>query len=107
MAIDMRHPGSLLCALLTLAVGAPVNTQSPAPSANATSAFDGTYVGVSAENNSAGMLSRGGGPTHKAMPRPRRFDDDTGYGQRIDDQHTVKGQFVGSCAYALTWRKQS
>jgi hypothetical protein len=106
MAIDMRHPGSLLCALLTLAVGAPVNTQSPAPSANATSAFDGTYVGVSAENNSRGN-ALAGRPTHKAMPRPRRFDDDTGYRQRIDDQHTVKGQFVGSCAYALTWRKQS
>jgi hypothetical protein len=59
MAIDMRHPGSLLCALLTLAVGAPVNTQSPAPSANATSAFDGTYVGVSAENNSRGNALAG------------------------------------------------
>jgi len=35
----------------------------------------------------------------------------TGYGQRfdgrIDDQHIVKGQFVGSCAYTLKWRKQS
>ncbi|MBV9377033.1 MAG: hypothetical protein JO320_18600 [Alphaproteobacteria bacterium] len=34
----------------------------------------------------------------------------TGYGQpfdgRIDDQHMVKGQVVGSCAYTLTWRKQ-
>jgi hypothetical protein len=34
----------------------------------------------------------------------------TGYGQRfdgrIDDQHVVKGQFVGGCAYILTWQKE-
>jgi len=35
----------------------------------------------------------------------------TGYGQRfegrIDDQHIIKGQFVGACVYNWTWRKQS
>jgi hypothetical protein len=34
----------------------------------------------------------------------------TGYGQRfdgrIDDQHMVKGQALGYCAYNLTWQKQ-
>lgn len=34
----------------------------------------------------------------------------TGYGQRfdgrIDERNMVKGQFVGACAYTLTWQKQ-
>jgi hypothetical protein len=51
---------SLSCAFLILAVGLPSNAQSPAPSANATNTFDGTYVGVSAENNSSGNTLAGG-----------------------------------------------
>jgi hypothetical protein len=51
---------SLLCAFLILAVGPPSNAQWPAPPANATSAFDGTYVGLSAENNSSGNTLSGG-----------------------------------------------
>jgi hypothetical protein len=58
--MNMRRAGSLLCALLSLAVGMPADAQSPAPSANPTSAFDGTYVGVSAENNSTGNTLAGG-----------------------------------------------
>jgi hypothetical protein len=38
----------------------PVNAQAPSPSANPTSAFDGIYVGVSAENNSSGNTLSGG-----------------------------------------------
>jgi len=144
--MDMRLPGSLLCAFLTLAVGASVNAQSPAPSANATNAFDGIYVGVSAENNSRGNTLAGrranpqgyGGARNcstfrapakltiaNGLARVRWGDRTlegqvtpqgaltmtTGYGQRfdsrIDEQHTVKGQLVGSCAYTLTWQKQS
>ena len=41
-------------------MGAWVNAQSPAPSANATSALDRIYVGVSAENNSQGNTLAGG-----------------------------------------------
>jgi hypothetical protein len=58
--MKMRRPGLSLSVLLVLAVGMPVNAQSPAPSANATSVFDGTYVGFSAENNSAGNTLAGG-----------------------------------------------
>jgi hypothetical protein len=56
----MRRTGSLLSLLLSLGVGMPVDAQSPPPSANPTSAFDGTYVGVSAENNSSGNTLAGG-----------------------------------------------
>jgi hypothetical protein len=56
----MRRTGSLLSVLLSLGVGMPVDAQSPPPSANLTSAFDGTYVGVSAENNSTGNTLAGG-----------------------------------------------
>ena len=58
--MNMRRTSSLLSLLLFLAVGMPVNAQSPPPSANPTSAFDGTYVGVSAENNSSGNTLAGG-----------------------------------------------
>jgi hypothetical protein len=59
-AILLCRAGSLLSVLLSLTVGMPVNAQSPPPSANPTSAFDGTYVGVSAENNSSGNTLAGG-----------------------------------------------
>ena len=143
--MNLRRLGSLLGALLTLAVGSPVNAQSPPPPANSTSAFDGTYVGVSAENNSSGNTLAGGrartqgyagarscttfrAPARLTITNGRarvRWGDrtlegqvtpqdvltmSTGYGQRfdgrIDDQHVVKGQVVGYCAYTLTWRKQ-
>jgi hypothetical protein len=55
--MDMRRAGGLLSLLLSLSVGMPVNAQSP-PS-DPTSAFDGIYVGVSAENNSTGNTLAG------------------------------------------------
>jgi hypothetical protein len=58
--MNMRRAGNILSVLLPLAVGTPVNAQSPPPSANPTSAFDGTYVGVSAENTSSGNTLAGG-----------------------------------------------
>ena len=57
---NTRRAGGLLCALLSLALGMPADAQSAAPSANPTGAFDGTYVGVSAENNSSGNTLAGG-----------------------------------------------
>jgi hypothetical protein len=144
-AILRYRAGSVLSVLLSLTVGMPVNAQSPPPSANPTSAFDGTYVGVSAENNSSGNTLAGGrartqgyagarscttfrAPARLTITNGRarvRWGDrtlegqvtpqgvltmSTGYGQRfdgrIDDQHVVKGQVVGYCAYTLTWRKQ-
>jgi hypothetical protein len=56
----MRRTSSLPSLLLSLAVGMPVYAQSAPPSANPTNAFDGTYVGVSAENNSSGNTLAGG-----------------------------------------------
>jgi hypothetical protein len=56
----MGRAVSLLCAFLILAMAPPINAQWPTPPANATSAFDGTYVGVSAENNSSGNTLAGG-----------------------------------------------
>jgi hypothetical protein len=50
----------LLSFILSLPVGVSANAQSPPPSANPTSAFDGTYVGFSAENNSSGNTLAGG-----------------------------------------------
>jgi hypothetical protein len=58
--MNMRRAVSLSCAFLVLAVGPPINAQSPAPPASTASAFDGTYVGVSAENNSSGNTLAGG-----------------------------------------------
>ena len=57
--IPVRRAGVFLCAFLALRVGMPADAQAPAPSANTTSAFDGTYVGVSAENNSRGNALAG------------------------------------------------
>ena len=56
----MRRAVSLLSVLLSLSMGMPVNAQSPPPPTNPTSAFDGTYVGISAENNSSGNTLAGG-----------------------------------------------
>jgi hypothetical protein len=47
----------LLLAVTAVAAAAPAKTQSPAP---ASSSFDGTYVGVSAENNSSRNTLAGG-----------------------------------------------
>jgi hypothetical protein len=58
--MNIRRVASVLCALLSLAVGMPANAQSLAPSANPTTAVDGTYVGVSAENNSTSNTLAGG-----------------------------------------------
>jgi opacity protein-like surface antigen len=125
---------SAACLLLTvtaLAAAAPVKAQSPAP---ASSGFDGTYVGVSAENNSSRNTLAGGHARTQGYPARLTITGDharvrwgdrvlegdagpdgsltmtTGYGQkfdgRIDAQQMIKGQLVGYCAYGLTWRKQ-
>lgn len=142
--MNLRRSGALLCAFFTLAGGLPVNAQSPPPPANSTSAFDGTYVGVSAENNSSGNTLAGGRARTQGYAGARACTDfrapasltitngrarvrwgdrtlegyaapdgsltmSTGYGQnfngRIDAQQ-IKGQFVGYCAYVLTWKRQ-
>jgi hypothetical protein len=51
---------ALLLAPIGLASAAPVGAQSPASPAPATGAFDGTYIGVSAENISSGNTLGGG-----------------------------------------------
>ena len=56
--IDMRRAAGWLCTFVTPPAALPANAQSPAP-ASTTSAFDGTYVGVSAENNSRGNTLAG------------------------------------------------
>jgi hypothetical protein len=57
--IHMRRAAGWLCTFVTVAAALPVNAESPAPAANTTSDFDGTYVGVSAENNSRGNTLAG------------------------------------------------
>jgi hypothetical protein len=57
--IPVRRAGVFLCAFLTLGMEMPADAQAPASSASTTSAFDGTYVGVSAENNSRGNALAG------------------------------------------------
>ena len=56
----MRNPDRLLCALLSLSVALPVAAQSPPAPGNTSSAFDGTYTGVSAENDSRANTLAGG-----------------------------------------------
>jgi len=58
--IAVRHDAGWLCTVVTLAAVLPVNAQSPAPPTQTTNAFDGTYVGVSAENTSSGNTLVGG-----------------------------------------------
>ncbi len=58
--MNMRRAAGWLCTVVTLATALPVDAQSPPPSANPTSAFDGRYVGVSAENTSSGNTLAGG-----------------------------------------------
>jgi hypothetical protein len=53
-------PTPALSAVTVLAVALPANAQSPGPTVPPTSAFDGIYVGVSAENNSTGNTLAGG-----------------------------------------------
>jgi hypothetical protein len=64
----MRRAAGWLCTFVTLAATLPVGAQSPAPPADMTRAFDGRYVGVSAENNSRGNTLAG--RRTKAMAEP-------------------------------------
>jgi hypothetical protein len=57
--MSKRVPGSLLAAFCIM-VETPVDAQSPTPPGDAMSAFDGAYVGVSAENTSQGNTLAGG-----------------------------------------------
>ena len=75
--------GNLVFGVLFAVMVAPVRAQAPVSPAAAPTAFDGTYVGVSAENNSHGQTFEG----------------------QIDNQGVIKGQLIGYCAYTLTWRK--
>src|SRR5262245_8805498 len=56
----MQRVLALLCVFLALLVPMPAPAQSAASPADTTSAFDGTYLGVSAENNSRGNTLAGG-----------------------------------------------
>jgi hypothetical protein len=58
--IALRRAAGWLCTFVTLAAALSVNAQSPTPAANPTGAIDGTYVGVSADNNSSGNTLAGG-----------------------------------------------
>jgi hypothetical protein len=56
----MRMWRGLLLAVTAAGAAVPVEAQSPPPPAAATTAFDGTYVGVSAENISSANTLAGG-----------------------------------------------
>ena len=66
--MDMSNGSSLACAFLTIVMALPVSARSPPAPKNTTNAFDGTYVGVSAENNSQANTLAGIGRAPAVMP---------------------------------------
>lgn len=95
-----NQPAHLLVLALTAIPAMPVSAQGVAPSANPTSAFDGRYIGVAAENNSRGNTLAGsranpqgyagsrGCPTFRA---PARLIISNGLAQVKWGDHTLRG----------------
>jgi hypothetical protein len=109
----------------------------PGPSKNMGLGYDGTYVGVSAVNNSAGNTWTSGGsqpcvtqraPTltisrgraqfpwqgytlHGNVTPSGALTMTSSFGQMfegsINSQSRITGQVTGYCTYDLTWQKQS
>jgi hypothetical protein len=108
----------------------PAAAQAPA---STTTAFDGTYVGVSrtalegtvgarncVRNGQPGPLTIAGGVVRWPAPYAGTAEGSvnaqgllvlhTPYGSRIDVQidgrGTVTGRFIGTCSYQLVWQKE-
>ena len=142
----MKRPSLSSVLLLGVAACAPqpapplVAAASPpgqGPSKNMGLNYDGTYVGVSVVNNSAGNTWTSGGsqpcvtepvPTLVILRGRAQFPWQgytltgsvtpsgallmtSGSGQvfegSINSQHRIAGQVTGYCSYDLTWQKQS
>ena len=111
----------------------PVAAQAPAPT---TTAFDGTYVGVSrtfegkadagaptrncVPNGQPGPLTIAGGVARYSTLRVGTWEGSVNaqgvlamhgrYGERLDAQidgrGTVIGRFTGECSYHMVWQKE-
>ena len=128
---------ALLSILFSAVAAMPATAQGLGPSKNMGLNYDGTYVGVSAVNNSKGNTwTSGGSQPCVAEPAPKltishgqaQFPwegftlqgnvSPSGYlmitssfGQvfegSINSQSRITGQVAGYCSYDLTWQKQS
>ena len=142
----MKRPSLSSVLLLGVAACAPqpapplvaaVSPPGQGPSKNMGLNYDGTYVGVSFVNNSAGNTWTSGGsqpcvtepvPTLVILRGRAQFPWQgytltgsvtpsgallmtSGSGQvfegSINSQHRIAGQVTGYCSYDLTWQKQS
>jgi hypothetical protein len=106
-----RGTWKLLCAFLALTSAGPVEAQSPAPPANTTSTFDGTYVGVSAENNSRGNTlagtranpqGYGGARGCSTFRAPAKLTITNGLGRVRWGDRTLEGQVTPQGALTMT-----
>lgn len=109
--MNVSRANSLLCAFLTLAVAPPAGAQSPPATGNTTNAFDGTYVGVSAENNSqantlAGGRARPGGYAGSRscldFRAPARLTITKGHAQVRWGDYTLEGQVTPQGALTMS-----
>jgi hypothetical protein len=120
----------ILLAIVTCALATPVAAQTPPPT---TTAFDGTYVGVSRTLES----TMGGGRTRyceavqgvapltivNGVARTKwagtaqgsvnaqgalvmRAPNGAQFEGQIDAQGTVKGRFTSGCSYQMVWQKR-
>jgi hypothetical protein len=120
----------VLLTVTAFAFAAPAGAQAPAPT---TSAFDGTYAGVSSElSRSPGSPGAKCSPSNTPPPLTitngvarTRWADMEGsvspqgaltmrspntmrFAGQIDGQGTVRGQYTGSvCFYTLVWQKKA
>ena len=107
----MHRAAGWLCAFVTLAAAPLVGAQSPAPAASSTSAFDGTYVGVSAENNSRGntLAGRranpqgyGGARSCSTFRAPAKLTIASGLARVRWGDRTLEGQVTPQGALTMT-----
>jgi hypothetical protein len=126
----MSGPPKVLLTIAGLALATPASTQAPIP----TTAFDGTYAGVSraaapyGSGPSRGCVASGvpapltitNGVVHtrargywegRVSPQGAvgmRKSDASRLDGQIDSEGTLRGQISGTnCVYTLIWRKQS
>jgi hypothetical protein len=98
-------------AFLLVITALPVSAQSPTPPASATGAFDGTYVGVSAENVSSGNTLAGGrartqgyagARTCRDFPAPARLTIINGHARVGWGDRTLEGSAAPDGSLTMT-----
>jgi hypothetical protein len=126
----MLGRATILFAILASASAMPAAAQAPAP----TTAFDGTYAGVSRsfEGTMSGGRTRGCRPSLERAPAPLTIANGTArwgksiadgsvspqgalvmhvrngarFDGQIDGRGTVTGRLSGTCSYQLVWQKK-